>query len=411
MNLSPRIDAEHLWRDLMHSATIGATPDGGLNRQTLTPEDVQIRAWFTETAKSLGATVQIDSLGSQFAIFPGTEPRAPIAMGSHLDTQPTGGRFDGILGVLAGLATIRALRAAEITTRHPLAVINWTNEEGARFAPAMLGSGVHAGAFSAAYALSRTDAHGASLAEALAQSGQAGATPAGAQTLTAYFELHIEQGPILEQETIDIGVVTGVQGMSWFDVTVTGTPTHAGTTPLHLRHDPVLAAATMIQAVDALARADPAARATVGQLEAHPGSRNTVAGRVSFTVDLRHPETRHLAALENAFRAALPPLAQARGCTARIEKIWHAPPVTFDATCLQAVGHAARLLGARYRPIISGAGHDAVYLARICPTAMIFTPCQGGISHHPAESITREQAALGADVLLHTVLTYDRAQA
>jgi N-carbamoyl-L-amino-acid hydrolase len=410
MNLTARIDADHLWRDLMHSATIGATPDGGLNRQTLTPEDVRIRAWFAGAAKSLGATMQTDTLGSQFAIFPGNETLLPIAMGSHLDTQPTGGRFDGVLGVLAGLAAIRALRAAEITTRHPLAVINWTNEEGARFAPAMLASGVHAGAFTEAYALSRTDSHGTTLAEALAQSGQRGATPAGAQTLAAYFELHIEQGPILEQETIDIGVVTGVQGISWFDVTVTGAPTHAGTTPLHLRQDPVLAAAAMIQAVNALATPDEAARATIGQLEAYPGARNTVAARVRFTVDLRHQDAQHLAALQTALHSVLPPLAEAQGCKASIEKIWHAPPVTFDSACVQAVRHAATHLGARHRPIVSGAGHDAVYLARTCPTAMIFTPCQGGISHHPAESITPEQAALGANVLLHAVLAYDRAQ-
>jgi len=338
-------------------------------------------------------------------------------MGSHLDTQPTGGRFDGILGVVAGLAVIRALRAAKITTRHPLAVINWTNEEGARFAPAMLASGVHAGVFTKAYALSRTDADGISLAQALAQTcaqtGQsstmeAATMEAGAQELAAYFELHIEQGPILEQENFDIGIVTGVQGISWFDVFVTGAPTHAGTTPLKLRHDPVLAAAAMILGVNALATPDPAARATVGQLAAHPGSRNTVAARVGFTVDLRHPDAQRLAALETALHLALPPLAAAQGCSVTIEKIWHAPPVEFDAACVQSVRHAATSLGARHRPIVSGAGHDAVYLARTCPTAMIFTPCLGGISHHPAESITPEQAALGADVLLHAVLTHDR---
>jgi N-carbamoyl-L-amino-acid hydrolase len=407
MTLTPRIDAGDLWRDLMHSATVGATPEGGLNRQTLTPEDAVIRAWFAQTATSLGATVQTDTMGSQFAIFPGTEPRAPIAMGSHLDTQPTGGRFDGVLGVMAGLAAIRALRAAHLTTRHPIAVINWTNEEGARFAPAMLASGVHAGVFTETYALSRTDAAGTSLAEALAQTGQAGSMAAGAQTLAAYFEHHIEQGPILEQAGFDIGVVTGVQGIAWFDVIVTGAPSHAGTTPMHLRRDPVVAAAAMIQAIHARAMADAAARATVGQIAADPGSRNTVAATVRFTVDLRHPDAQRLAALESALRDALPPLAAAQGCAVAIEKIWHSAPVTFDADCVQAVQHAATSLGARHRPIVSGAGHDAVYLARTCPTAMIFTPCLGGISHHPAEFITLEQAALGADVLLHAVLAYD----
>jgi len=407
MTPTPRIDAGALWRDLMHSATIGATPEGGLNRQTLTPDDAVIRAWFAETATSMGGVVQTDSLGSQFAIFPGAEPLPPIAMGSHLDTQPTGGRFDGVLGVLAGLAAIRALRAAGIATRHPLAVINWTNEEGARFAPAMLASGVHAGVFTPAYALARTDAAGTSLAEALAQTGQTGAMAAGAQSLAAYFELHIEQGPILEQEGFDIGVVTGVQGIAWFDVSVTGSPSHAGTTPMHLRRDPVVAAAAMIQAIHALATADAGARATVGRIAVEPGSRNTVAATVRFTVDLRHPDAQQLAALESALQDALPPPAGAQDCAVTIEKIWHSAPVTFDAACVQAVEHAATSLGARHRRIVSGAGHDAVYLARTCPTAMIFTPCLGGISHHPAEFITPEQAALGANVLLHAVLGYD----
>jgi N-carbamoyl-L-amino-acid hydrolase len=407
---SLRVDPGHLWRDLMHSAAIGATPEGGLNRQALTAEDQVIRAWFAETSRSLGGTVQTDTVGSQFAIFQGTENRAPIAMGSHLDTQPTGGRFDGILGVLAGLAAIRALRAAGTTTRHPLAVINWTNEEGARFAPAMLASGVHAGVFSEAYAVARTDAQGITLAQALSQTGQNGTVPAGAQKLAAYFELHIEQGPVLEQHHADIGVVTGVQGISWFDVTVTGAPTHAGTTPMTLRKDPVLAAAAMIQTIDALAAPDPAARATIGQIAAQPGARNTVAARADFTVDLRHPKAESLAALEAGLRDALPPLAAARGCSVSIDGIWHAAPVVFDAGCVQAVRDAATLLAARHRPIVSGAGHDAVYLARVCPTAMIFVPCLGGVSHHPAESITEQQAALGADVLLNAVLGYDRAQ-
>jgi N-carbamoyl-L-amino-acid hydrolase len=354
--------------------------------------------------------VQTDTVGSQFAVFQGTENRAPIAMGSHLDTQPTGGRFDGILGVLAGLAAIRSLRAAGTTTRHKLAVINWTNEEGARFAPAMLASGVHAGVFSETYAFARADAQGITLAQALSQTGQGGAMKPGAQELAAYFELHIEQGPVLEQHHADIGVVTGVQGISWFDVMVTGAPTHAGTTPMSLRKDPVLAAAAMIQAIDALAAPDPEARVTIGQIAAQPGARNTVAARAHFTVDLRHPKADSLAALEAGLRDALPPLAAARGCSVAIDGIWHAAPVVFDAGCVQAVHDAATLLAARHRRIVSGAGHDAVYLSRVCPTAMIFVPCLGGVSHHPAESITEQQAALGADVLLNAVLGYDRAQ-
>jgi N-carbamoyl-L-amino-acid hydrolase len=405
-----RVDAEKLWQDLMQSAAIGATPEGGLNRLALGADDAAIRAWFKATAEAMGGRVETDPVGSQFAFFSGSTHADPIGIGSHLDTQPTGGRFDGVLGVLAGLAAIRALRDAGQATHHTLVVINWTNEEGARFAPAMLASGVYAGVFSAEYALSRADAAGTTMAEALAHTRQVGALAAGTPRLAAYFELHIEQGPILEQESLDIGVVTGVQGISWFDVTVAGTPTHAGTTPMDMRHDPVQAAAAMIPAITALTAADPAAaRATIGQLAAHPGARNTVAERVRFSVDLRHPDPLYLAGMEAALQAALPPLAATHGCTVAIDRIWHSPPVQFDAACVQAVRHAATLLGARQRSMVSSAGHDAVYVARVAPTAMIFTPCLGGISHHPAESITPGQAALGADVLLNAVLAFDRS--
>jgi N-carbamoyl-L-amino-acid hydrolase len=405
-----RVDSEKLWQDLMYSAGIGATPEGGLNRLALGVDDVAIRAWFRDTAEALGGHVETDPVGSQFAFFSGGTHADPIGIGSHLDTQPTGGRFDGVLGVLSGLAAIRALRDAGQATHHPLVVINWTNEEGARFAPAMLASGVYAGVFTTEYALSRSDAMGTTVAEALALTRQAGALAVGTPRLAAYFELHIEQGPILEREHVDIGVVTGVQGISWFDVGVAGTPTHAGTTPMDMRQDPVQAAAAMIAAISALAAADPsAARATIGQLAAHPGARNTVAERVRFSVDLRHPEPTYLAGMEGALQATRPPLAAAHGCTVAIDRIWHSPPVRFDAGCVEAVRRAATLLGAGHRPIVSGAGHDAVYVARVAPTAMIFTPCLGGISHHPAESITPGQAALGADVLLNAVLAYDRA--
>jgi len=408
MSATLRVNPDRLWRDLMHSAGIGATAEGGLNRLSLGADDARIRAWFKTEAESLGGTVLTDRLGTQFALFAGTEERDPIAMGSHLDTQPTGGRFDGVLGVLGGLTAVRAVREAGTVTRHPLAVINWTNEEGARFAPAMLASGVYAGAFSAEYALARADGAGATVGQALADLGQVGELDPGKPRLAAYFELHIEQGPILERENIDIGVVTGVQGIAWFDVTVTGAPAHAGSTPMDMRHDPVLAAAAMIQAIAAIAAADPATcRATVGQIAARPGSRNTVAETVTFSVDLRHPDAGRLAAMEAALRSAVAGPAAAQGCVVVVEKIWYSPPVRFDAGCVRAVERAATLLGASHRGMVSGAGHDAVYVARVAPTAMIFTPCSGGISHHPAESITPDEAALGEDVLLQAVLAYD----
>jgi N-carbamoyl-L-amino-acid hydrolase len=397
----------------MHSAAVGATPQGGLCRLALSDADREIRDWFAAASTSLGGTVVVDRMGTQYARFPGTERSLlPIAMGSHLDTQPTGGRFDGVLGVLAALEVVRTLRQGVVATRHDLVVINWTNEEGARFAPAMVASGVFTGAFALETALAFTDRDGISIGDALQAIGYAGTVAPGAVRLAAYFELHIEQGPVLEQEQRDIGVVTGVQGMRWFDVTVTGQSCHAGTTPMALRHDPLQAACAMAQAVAWIGDSDPGSSlATIGCFEARPGARNTVSAEVSFSVDLRHPESVKLDALEQALRAALPKLAATHGCAVRLEQIWESPPVLFAPACVAAVRAAAAELGLKHRDIVSGAGHDAVYVARIAPTAMIFTPCLNGISHHPAESITPAQAAAGADVLLRAVLAYDAMSA
>ena len=393
----------------MHSATVGATPEGGLCRLALSDADREIRAWFSAQCAALGGSVEHDAMGSQFARFPGlNRDRAPLAMGSHLDTQPTGGCFDGVLGVLAGLEVVATLRAAGVQTQRDLMVINWTNEEGARFAPAMLASGVFAGAFALRDALAMADRDGLTIAHELARIGAAGPISPGATQLAAYFEVHIEQGPVLEQADLEIGVVTGVQGMRWFDVTVTGQSCHAGTTPLSMRRDAMQAAAAMALTIGRIGQTDPGrSLATIGRFEARPGVRNTVPEDVVLSVDLRHPELSALDGMEQALRAALPALAEQQGCRLTIERIWESPPVAFAPACVQAVRHAAASLGLRHRDIVSGAGHDAVYLARVAPTAMIFTPCLGGISHHPAESITPEQACGGANALLHAVLAFD----
>jgi N-carbamoyl-L-amino-acid hydrolase len=390
----------------MHSAQIGATPEGGLCRLALSDADAAIRAWLTAQITALGGTLTLDPMGSLFARFEGTQPTlAPIAIGSHLDTQPTGGKFDGVLGVLGGLEVIRTLHAAGQTTRHPLMLIDWTNEEGARFAPAMVASGVFAGAFEQQTALTAKDTGGITIADELARHGWPLAPQSPA--LGAYFELHIEQGPLLEQRNLQIGVVTGVQGIVWLDITVHGASRHAGTTPMPSRQDPVQAAARMALAVDEIGRVHPDARSTIGTLQTSQGARNTVADQVHFSVDLRHPNPAQLAAMEQELRAALPSLAAAARCTVHVESVWQSAPVSFHPACIQAVSHAAAALGLSHGEIVSGAGHDAVYVARVAPTAMIFVPCLGGISHHPAESITPAQAADGANVLLHAVLAYD----
>lgn len=402
-----RVDGARLWADLMQSAAVGGTPDGGINRQALTAEDATIRAWFAREAALLGGTVAADRLGTQWAIFPGAATGDPIVMGSHLDTQPTGGKFDGVLGVVAGLACVRALRAAGQTTRHDLAVVNWTNEEGARFTPAMLASGVHAGVFAEDFALARADRDGVTLAQALAATGQAGAMPPGAQRMAAYFELHIEQGPVLEDAGIEIGVVTGVQAMRQMEIVLTGVAAHAGTTPMDRRRDPVRALAALVPGIMALADIDPGeGRITIGQIAACPGVRNTIPERIVFSVDLRHRTDAGLAAMSAGLDALLGDAA-AHGCAAAWTETWLSPSVAFLPALVDTVRDAAQALGVRHADIVSGAGHDAVYAARVAPAAMIFTPCRGGISHHPDESIAPEEAARGADVLLHAVLRAD----
>jgi len=401
-----RVDGQRLWDSLMAMAEISATGKGGCRRLALTPEDKAGRDLFADWCRQAGMTIGSDRMGNMFARRPGRDDsRPPVVTGSHLDTQPHGGRFDGVYGVLAGLEVVRTLNEHGIETDAPIEVAVWTNEEGARFAPAMVGSGVFAGAFDLDYGLSRTDGDGVTLGEALNAIGHAGDGACGGRPFTAFFEAHIEQGPILEHEGRTIGVLSGVQGIRWYDVVVTGQDAHAGPTPMELRRDALVGAAAMVTALDGLARAHaPHGRATVGVIEAVPGSRNTLPGEVRFTADLRHPDADTLAAIDATFRETLAEIAAGRGLGVTIEEIWYSPPTPFDPDCVSAVRRAAQALGISHMDMVSGAGHDAVYIARVSPTGMIFVPCEGGLSHNEAENADPVHLAEGASVLLHAML-------
>ncbi len=404
-----RIDAERLWDSIMETAQFGATAKGGVRRLTLSDLDRRVRDWFVDACKKAGCTITIDDMGNIFARRPGRNPALPpIAVGSHLDTQPSGGKFDGIIGVLSGLELLRTLNDAGIETEAPIEVIDWTNEEGSRFAPAMLASGVFAGKFSRDYAYAREDREGKSFGAELERIGYRGDAPCGAHPLAAFFEIHIEQGPILEAEGKTIGVVTDVQGMRWYEATVEGEDCHAGTTPMPMRKDALLASARMIAAINAIGlRHAPHAVATVGLIEALPNSRNVIPGKTFFTIDIRHPEDAVLAAMEAEITAELNAIAAADGITLALERVWNSPPVHFAEECVGAVRDAARDLGYAWREIISGAGHDAAYVAAVAPTAMIFVPCERGISHNELEKAEPEHVAAGANVLLRAVLATD----
>jgi N-carbamoyl-L-amino-acid hydrolase len=403
------INAERLWGELMETAAIGGTPKGGICRLTLTDLDRQVRDWFKARAEALGCRVTIDNMGAMFARRDGQADIPPIAFGSHLDTQPTGGRFDGVLGVLAALEALRTLVEAGYETHAPIEVVNWTNEEGSRFAPAMVASGVFAGVFARDWAASRTDRDGVAFGAALEAIGYHGTERCGAHPLSAFFELHIEQGPILEAEGRDIGVVTGVQAMRWYEVTLTGRDAHTGTTPMHLRKNALLGAARMIERIDGIACTHaPAAVGTVGLIENRPNSRNVVPGEVFFSVDLRHPDGTVLDAMEAELAAALNDVCRPLGLGVAFDKIWDQPAVRFDPDCIAAVRRGAELSGLSTRDIVSGAGHDAAYVSRVAPTAMIFVPCRDGVSHNETEFCSKEQCAAGAQVLLQAVLDYDR---
>jgi N-carbamoyl-L-amino-acid hydrolase len=388
----------------MTLAGIGATPRGGVRRLALTLPDGEGRALVTGWLREAGCTIRTDAIGNVFAIRAGTDrDAAPVAMGSHLDTQPNGGRFDGNYGVLAGLEVIRTLNDAGIVTRRPLAVAIWTNEEGTRFQPVMMGSGVYAGAFDAAHCHGQRDADGVSVREALSAIGALGMDPAPA--FDAYFEAHIEQGPVLEREARTIGTVESALGQRWFDVVVEGQDAHAGPTPIDMRRDALLAASRLVVAVREVALAHPHyARATVGRLLVSPNSRNVIPGRVELSIDLRNAHAPTLDAMADAVRNAASRIAAEDGVSVSMHQTVHFPPCAFDASMLDSIESIAGACGYPNRRIASGAGHDAVYVARTCPAAMIFVPCEKGISHNEVENADPAHLHAGCHVLLHAVL-------
>jgi len=400
------INKERLWESLMEMAKIGATAKGGNCRLALTDLDKQGRDLFVRWCTEAGCTVSVDRMGNIFARRPGRDPKLdPVVTGSHLDTQPTGGKFDGVFGVLAGLEVIRTLNDSGFETDAPVEVSVWTNEEGSRFAPAMTASGVFAGVFTEEFGHTRADPDGKTLGDELKRIGYLGDQPCGGRPFRAFFETHIEQGPILEAEKRTIGVVTGAQGQRWFEVTVTGQESHAGTTPMNRRKDALLGAARMVDKINAIALAHaPYAVSTVGVLRAMPGSRNTIPGSVFFTVDMRHPDDKALSAMAASLQAALEAVSGDIGLQYECKEIWYSRPVVFDKDCVDAVRRAAGECGFENMEIVSGAGHDACYISRVAPTGMVFVPCADGISHNEVESATPEDLAAGCNVLLRAML-------
>ncbi len=401
-----RVNGERLWSSLMEMAQIGATSKGGVNRLTLTDLDKESRALFARWAEAAGCSIKVDGLGSMFARRQGTDDSLPpVMVGSHLDTQPTGGKFDGALGVLAALELVRTLNDLDVKTRHPIEIVNWTNEEGSRFAPSMVASAVFGGVYDLDQALALQDAEGKGLGEELQRIGYDGPEPVGGRPVHAFFELHIEQGPLLEEEGIDIGIVTVANGQKWYEIRLQGQESHAGPTPMRRRRDALLGAARIVERVNAIGHAhDPSACATCGMIEAYPNSRNVIPGSVFLTVDLRHPDGDKLISMDRALRAGIDEIASATGLTAEVKVVADWAPLPFDADCVDAVRHAARDLGLSAREITSGAGHDAVNMARVAPAAMVFTPCVDGISHNEAEDMKPEWATAGTNVLLRAVL-------
>lgn len=401
------INGGRLWDSLMEMARIGATERGGSRRLALTDEDKAGRDLFVAWCEEAGCTVTVDEVGNIFARRAGIDPdRPPVAVGSHLDTQPTGGRFDGVYGVLAALEIVRTLNDHDVRTRHPLEIVSWTNEEGARFPPPMMGSGVTAGVFSLQEILDKVGQDGARFGDELERIGYRGTASATDHRMAAYFEAHIEQGPILEDEGVSIGVVTGAQGQRWYEITVTGQAAHAGPTPMRLRRDALVGAARIVDAVDDIGRSfGENACATVGILDVEPHSRNVIPGRCFLTVDLRHPDGETLSAMDETLRARVEAIARERGLEADIRDFWRFPSTPFAPELVERVRASARRRGFTHRDIVSGAGHDAVYMALVVPTTMVFIPCEGGISHNEAENIRPEHATQGCSVLLDAVLT------
>ncbi|WP_420398581.1 Zn-dependent hydrolase [Marinovum algicola] len=400
------VDGDRLWDSLMEMARIGPGVAGGNNRQTVTDEDGEGRTLFQRWCEAAGCSMGLDQMGNMFARREGSDPEAlPVYVGSHLDTQPTGGKYDGVLGVLGGLEILRTLNDLDIRTRHPIVVTNWTNEEGTRFAPAMLASGVFAGVHAQDWAYDREDHDGKKFGDELARIGWKGKEEVGARKMHAFFELHIEQGPILEAEGKDIGVVTHGQGLSWTQVTVTGKESHTGSTPMPMRKNAGLGMARILDKVDEIAWSHkPDAVGAAGHIEVFPNSRNVIPGKAVFTVDFRSPELAVIEDMEARLRKEAQAICDEMGLEVAFEKVGGFDPVTFDEGCVTAVRAAAERLGYSHRDIISGAGHDACWINRVAPTAMVMCPCVDGLSHNEAEEISKAWAKAGADVLLHAVV-------
>ncbi|MFK7753316.1 MAG: Zn-dependent hydrolase [Sedimentitalea sp.] len=401
-----KIDSTRLWDSLMEMAKIGPGVAGGNNRQTLTDEDAQGRALFQRWCEAAGCTMGLDQMGNMFARREGSDPDAlPVYVGSHLDTQPTGGKYDGVLGVLGGLEIIRSLNDMKITTKHPIIVTNFSNEEGTRYAPAMLSSGVFAGIHTQDWAYAREDAEGKSFGDELQRIGWRGQEEVGARKMHAFFELHIEQGPILEAESKEIGVVTHGQGLSWTQLTITGKDSHTGSTPMPMRKNAGLGMARVLDKVDEIAWSHaPHAVGAAGHIDVFPNSRNVIPGKVVFTVDFRSPDLSVIEDMEARLRVEAQKICDDMGLEVAFEKVGGFDPVTFDETCVTAVRDAAERLGLSHMNLISGAGHDACWINRVAPTAMVMCPCVDGLSHNEAEEISPEWAAAGTNVLFHAVV-------
>ena len=406
LNSNLQIDGDRLWDALMEMAKIGPGVAGGNNRQTLTDEDGEGRRLFQSWAEAAGMIMGVDTMGNMFFRREGADPDAlPVYVGSHLDTQPTGGKYDGVLGVLGALELVRTLNDLNIKTRHPIVVTNWTNEEGTRFAPAMLASGVFAGVHEEEWAKARLDAKGKSFGDELKRIGWEGEEPVGARKMKAFFELHIEQGPILEDEGLDIGVVTHGQGLYWLEVTLTGKESHTGSTPMPKRRNAGLGMARVTELVHEVAMDyQPNAVGAIGHVEVYPNSRNIIPGKCVFTIDIRSPSKETLDTMRERIEDGIDTIAEALDIDVSVDEVGHFDPVTFDETCVKAVRDAAERLGLSHTDIVSGAGHDACWINRVAPTAMVMCPCVDGLSHNEAEEITKEWAMNGANVLLQAVV-------
>ena len=401
-----KINGDRLWETIMEMAKIGPGIAGGNNRQTLTDEDAKGRALFQKWCDEANLSMGIDKMGTMFARREGTDPDAlPVYVGSHLDTQPTGGKYDGILGVLGGLELIRSLDDMNIKTKHPIVLVNWTNEEGTRFAPPMMASGVFAGVHTLDWAYAKEDSDGKKFGDELKRIGWIGDEEVGSRKMKAFFELHIEQGPILEAEGKDIGVVSRGQGLNWLQVTLTGRESHTGSTPMPMRRNAGLGMAKITSLVHEIAMShQPDAVGAVGHCDVYPNSRNIIPGKVVFTIDFRSPSFDTQDDMERRLHEGAKEICNSLDLELEIEKVGHFDPVTFDEGCVSTIRRAAERLGYSHRDIISGAGHDACWINKVAPTAMVMCPCVDGLSHNEAEDISQDWAVAGSNVLFHAVL-------